>query len=127
MSDSAEFYRDYDNPKTRRKLRAYANLVKASYAKYGNRVIKPRILDIGCASGNFLGYLDASGLDTFGIDISPYMIEQTKRFTKAKTVVYDIQGLDLKLPFNEESFDIVTMFSVIAHIRRPLDALDRVH
>lgn len=37
------------------------------------------VADIGCGPGHVTAYLDASGLDVFGIDLSPVMIEAARR------------------------------------------------
>ena len=128
MNYQEDFYKQYDVSDTDRKVRAYTQLVTDACDRYlpANGGHRRRVLDVGCADGRLLAGLVGAGFDAAGIDISPYLIERVKAPAAAETVVYDIEGPD-EPPFAAESFDLVTMLSVIAHISRPLDALQRVN
>lgn len=128
MTYQQDFYDLYDVSDTGRKVKAYTQLVADACDRYLtlNGTKRRRVLDVGCADGRLLAGLAEAGFDAAGIDVSPYLIKRVKTSTVAETVVYDIQGPD-EPPFAPESFDLVTMLSVIAHISRPLDALQRVN
>ncbi|MBD3155747.1 MAG: methyltransferase domain-containing protein [Candidatus Aenigmarchaeota archaeon] len=86
---------------------------------------KQKILDIGCAGGLFLKKCDDIGLKTYGLDISKYMIEQSKKITKANLFVHD---LNKKLEiFDKNYFDFITMFDVIEHLHSPYYTLNMLH
>lgn len=68
-----------------------------------------RLLDLGCGTGNILRNADASL--KVGIDISTNSIDRAKLFTP-HVFVGDIASL----PFADESFDVVTAFSVLHHV-----------
>jgi len=109
---------------TQKTLEMYAILVLKALGKYKIEETKLKILDVGCAFGYFLRFFDNNGFETYGIDVSTYALQQSKKITKAKTLLCDIQA---KLPFQDDFFDVITMFDVIEHLERPLDALKNVY
>lgn len=65
-----------------------------------------KVLDAGCAAGWYSEYFINQGAVPTAIDISPKMIEATKRRTKGKATV--IHGdLSKNLPFEDDTFDII--------------------
>ena len=77
------------------------------------------ILDMGCFNGNFYNFLKENNfsIKTFtGVDFSERLIERAKnRFPKQKWVVSDCK----ELPFENESFDVVTLMELLEHIDEP--------
>ncbi len=72
-----------------------------------------RMLDIGCGSGVFLGYVKQFKIDIFGIDLNHDILNiLCKRNQDVKAVVADA----IKLPFKENSFDLVTLLDVLEHV-----------
>lgn len=67
-----------------------------------------RVLDVGCGSGEFCRLASARGADASGIDASEVMIEIARRL---------VPGADLRvgamerLPWDEDSFDVVAGFN----------------
>ncbi|MGC5332666.1 class I SAM-dependent DNA methyltransferase [Micromonospora sp. DT62] len=59
------------NPWERAVLTAFADLVRAA----GNGPVA----DVGCGPGRLTGYLHGLGLDAFGVDLSPRMVEVARR------------------------------------------------
>jgi SAM-dependent methyltransferase len=82
------------------------------------------ILDLGCGTGTMLGYLEQYGKVT-GLDAD----EQAIRFCRQRGVE-NVRLLESeRLPFPDQSFDLVTAFDVLEHIRddrRTLDEIRRV-
>ena len=62
-----------ENPFDRAVLALYAELVRDSAPGGG------RVLEIGCGPGRIAAHLAELGLDMFGIDLSPGMIEQARQ------------------------------------------------
>jgi SAM-dependent methyltransferase len=123
--DKEYFQEHYETaPTLRPKAKTFAILANDAFHRYGNKVKEPRALDIGCAYGYFLGFLDDLEFGTFGTDVSHYAIKQATGFTKAKTLISDLQT---GLPFKTNTFDLVTMFSLMAHLEMPLKALREIH
>jgi SAM-dependent methyltransferase len=80
-----------------------------------------RLLDVGCATGDFLVEARRAGYEAAGLEISDYAAGVAKE-----------RGLDVfpgglgDFPAPQGSFDIVTMFHVLEHMEQPGEAL-RTH
>ena len=70
----------------------------------------PRILDVGCGTGGNLEMLEKFGAAE-GVDVSDEALE----FCRAKNLKAR-KGLAEKLPFDDESFEIVTALDVVEHL-----------
>lgn len=95
------------------------------YSKYGKKSCKDiedylkdkkydTLLDIGCGTGYLIDMLSKEHNATFtGLDLSPEMIKQAeaKNILNAKF----IEGRSDKLPFEDNSFDIVTCSQSFHH------------
>jgi 2-polyprenyl-3-methyl-5-hydroxy-6-metoxy-1,4-benzoquinol methylase len=81
------------------------NLLK-SYRKYARAV-----LDFGCGSGEFIGFLKAKGYKAFGYDKSKKIL---KYLTSNKVLTFKSQA---QIPDNY--FDVITCFDVIEHVTKP--------
>jgi ubiquinone/menaquinone biosynthesis C-methylase UbiE len=74
-----------------------------------------RILDVGCGKG-FLAYdftQELPGVDVTGLDISAYAIEHAKEEIGDKLVIGDAT----KLPFPDQSFDLVVSLNTLHNLR----------
>ncbi|MCK9613134.1 MAG: class I SAM-dependent methyltransferase [Bacteroidales bacterium] len=79
-----------------------------------------RILDVGCARGDFLRYLSAKG------NFELYGVERTKNgaFIKTQDTHIKIQTAPLhNNDFQTNFFDVVTMFHVFEHLENPFEML----
>lgn len=113
-------------------VRDYKELGKAMEDIYFPRaVIRERIaegakvLDIGCAFGYFLKCCDDYRLETYGVDISDYAIQQAREITKAKLLTHDVNGG--LATFGDNFFDLITIFDTIEHLASPYNLLKGVH
>jgi SAM-dependent methyltransferase len=80
-----------------------------------------RLLDFGCGAGLFLELAEQRGFDGYGVDLSPDSIEQARtRLTRAK--VFHGSPTDVA-EIAAGGFDVVTMWSVLAHLPRPIEDL----
>jgi SAM-dependent methyltransferase len=78
-----------------------------------------RVLDVGCATGQFVQYAASFGADSYGIDVSKNLIDAAR----AKGHNCEIRGL-----FNvHERFDFIAMNHVIEHVNDPLAYLAHIH
>jgi 2-polyprenyl-3-methyl-5-hydroxy-6-metoxy-1,4-benzoquinol methylase len=80
-----------------------------------------RLLDFGCGAGIFLEYAHKRGFDCHGVDLSPDGIRRAhERPGGSKTYV----GSPLEVPeIATGGFDVITLWSVMAHLAEPLDDL----
>ena len=74
------------------------------------------ILDVGCNSGSLVYNLWQLGFHTlFGVDIDKSRIERGQSaYPEIKEFLRVYDGS--KLPFEDEKFDVITMFDVLEHI-----------
>ncbi|MDP4744667.1 MAG: class I SAM-dependent methyltransferase [Porticoccaceae bacterium] len=79
-----------------------------------------RILDVGCATGQFLQMMnDARAAQVLGIDVSPECIS-TAQAQGLPCLLGDFMLLD-------GQFDLITMWHVIEHLPRPQDYIQHAH
>ena len=72
-----------------------------------------RVLDVGCGTGRFIGSLP-SRYDAVGVDASEGMLDRARR----KGIEVAQSGAD-SLPFDDQTFDLVTTFAVLHHLIDP--------
>lgn len=78
------------------------------------------LLDIGCAAGWFLNYVQKSGFLPFGIEPQANLVRMArKNCPKAKITIGDIQKNKLSL----NNFNVVTLLSVFEHFDNPQKAI----
>jgi 2-polyprenyl-3-methyl-5-hydroxy-6-metoxy-1,4-benzoquinol methylase len=78
-----------------------------------------RVVDVGCSLGLFLDLARARGWDGIGLELAPRALAHARDS-------YGLEVLDKPLAdaaFEAESFDVVTLLSVLEHASRPLDLL----
>ncbi len=81
---------------------------------------KGTLLDVGCGVGHFLAEAQKRGWKVKGLDIS----------SGAKAAAKDLYGIDVEVGsldgglFHSERFDVITLWDVIEHIRKPLENLN---
>jgi len=81
-----------------------------------------RVLDIGCANGNFLEVAKGRGWETYGAEISDY----SSAGAEEKIGNNICRGDFLKAELKSNYFDLVTMFDVIEHFENPILALSKI-
>ncbi|MCM8805035.1 MAG: class I SAM-dependent methyltransferase [Candidatus Omnitrophica bacterium] len=78
-----------------------------------------KLLDIGCGIGIFLDLMKEKNYDVYGIDISEFAINFCKK--RGFTVYKSFNELN----FSEKTFDLITLLDVIAHLKNPIDYLQK--
>jgi 2-polyprenyl-3-methyl-5-hydroxy-6-metoxy-1,4-benzoquinol methylase len=81
-----------------------------------------RLLDVGCATGFFLEAARAGEWDVCGVESNPYQAE----FARDRGLNVRNETIE-ETTFDPQSFDAVTMFEIIEHVRRPVAVLEKVH
>lgn len=82
---------------------------------------KPKILDVGCGTGANLEMLAQFGASE-GVDVSDDALE----FCRKKGLKVH-KGLAESLPFEDESFDVVTALDVVEHLDDDVSGLKEMH
>src|SRR6266542_4298356 len=83
---------------------------------------RPRILDVGCGTGANLELLGGFGLAE-GVDVSAQALE----FCRARGLVDVKQGEAERLPYEDQSLDLVTGLDVVEHLDNDLVGLREMH
>jgi SAM-dependent methyltransferase len=76
-----------------------------------------RILDLGCATGDFLAYATAAGFRPTGVDLNPGLAK------KSMDRGFDVHCGDLRELNLPAEFDAVTLWDVIEHVDDPVGVL----
>jgi len=69
------------------------------------------ILDIGCGTGDFLGYCKNNGWETLGLEP-----DQSARELALKNNNVEVKSLSNLYSLEENSFDVITMWHVLEHV-----------
>lgn len=100
-------YVNYYRQNPVRKLMFYRTLVESVV----QGIERPRLLDVGCALGLFLGVLNPEW-ELFGVDVSNFGIQKAKEaIPHARLEVWD----GTQVPFKER-FDVIVSFDVLEHV-----------
>lgn len=85
---------------------------------------KEKVLDLGCGDGLNVNILYKLGVkNIFGVDISPNLIKSAGKLTpKAKFYLASAE----KLPFKDETFDVVLVDSVFHHFMKYDKAINEI-
>lgn len=89
----------------------------------------PRVLEIAFGTGDILLDLHASGFETYGLDISPYMVDITRRKLRRLGIHLPlVRGRAQELPFVDAYFDsiVITFPTAFVQQQSTLDELARV-
>ena len=73
-----------------------------------------RIVDVGCGVGEFLAFCENREIETYGMEISSFAIEEAKKRTKTKIVQLDVSKEHW--PLQDNYFDAVVVFDVLEHV-----------
>ena len=95
------------------------NAITASLRRAPERI---HLLDVGCSSGAFVHTAVRLGFDAEGVDPAP-AAAQAARVAGLKVE----KGLLHEVGYAEHSFDAVTLFEVIEHVRDPIALLRECH
>jgi SAM-dependent methyltransferase len=80
-----------------------------------------RLLDFGCGAGLFLELAHQRGFAGYGVDLSESSIERARQRPGGEHAYF---GAPLDVPeIAAGGFDVITLWSVMAHLPRPLDDL----
>jgi ubiquinone/menaquinone biosynthesis C-methylase UbiE len=106
-------------------LKIFFDIIHRNSIKLIKEHLKSKILDIGCATGNFLSKIQKinKNLDLYGIDSSKKMIDIAK--SKFKNIkFYNLSAEDIDFPSNY--FDIITIIETFHHFQDQKLVLEKI-
>jgi len=107
--DKNDFFRDTKNIYLKATDYTSNNFIKFVTGNAGKK-----ILDIGCATGEYLLKLNKLGYEFIGIDVNPEYILKAK---EKGLNVYNMNAVSLN--FEDKQFDTVLLFEILEHVNNP--------
>jgi SAM-dependent methyltransferase len=121
---------EFDDPKgtwpsgkaADRLLRHTKQIVRSVQGFLGKKRGEIRLLDVGCSNGAFISAAQSLGIRAAGVEPSAAPAQAA---IESGLEVYQGFLQDIHLP--EASFDVVTLFEVIEHLKDPLSLFEECH
>ncbi len=82
-----------------------------------------RLLEVGCAYGFLLEYLDKRGWDVKGVEVSPLSSSFAQNTLGLDVHTGSLESAD----FEKHSFDVILLLDVLEHLHRPFDVLRHIY
>ena len=125
-----ESMKEFDDPKgtwptgkSAKRLLRHTKQIVADIERYlDNGAHKIRLLDVGCSSGAFVAAAQSLGIEAEGVEPSS---APAKTARESGLKVY--RGLLEELNLPSSSYDVITLFEVIEHLKDPLSLLKECH
>ena len=87
------------------------------------RSCRGTLLDIGCATGNFLHLAERRGWQVLGLEINEKAAMIAMQQFNLKVITQSLEIVELP----HESIDVVTLWDVMEHLSSPREILIRIH
>lgn len=113
-----EYYREWTGVQRQRRLRMW----EARLDRLERRVPRGRLLDVGCAEGTFLELARQRGWEVCGTELSAFAAAEASR--RLSTEIFCGELCEARYP--DRSFDVVTLWHVLEHVRDPGDCLREI-
>jgi len=81
-----------------------------------------KLLDVGAGDGHFLKVAKTANFNIWGTEISPAAVRAAKNLYGLDIHLIEIENAD----FEENFFDVITIWHVIEHVKNPLELLKKV-
>lgn len=90
-----------------------------------NSMFRPRkVLDVGCAKGFLVLAFANLGVEAYGIDVSPYALDQAPQSIRGGLMEIDLNKQ--KLPFDKGTFGLITALGILEYISDLENALAEI-
>lgn len=78
------------------------------------------LLEVGCGTGHFTRWFESLGLECSGLDLSHLMLREAKKLWMNKSL---LRGESARLPFKDDSFDVVVFIACMEYMSDPVRVL----
>jgi 2-polyprenyl-3-methyl-5-hydroxy-6-metoxy-1,4-benzoquinol methylase len=112
------YYREWTGVQRERRLGMWG----ARLDRLERRVSRGRLLDVGCAEGTFLELAKRRGWEVSGTELSAYAAAEASRRLGAEIFCGELS----EARYPDCSFDVVTLWHVLEHVRNPGDCLREI-
>ena len=124
---SAQYFIGSEDEEGQKRTAALKRATAALYLAKVRSLVKvsnPRLLEIGCGSGDFLLEASSHGFTVEGLEYSPHAVEAAnRRLSKRAVQIGSLESNELTADY----YDVAAGFDVIEHVRDPAYALDCLH
>lgn len=123
-----KWYRSHDDPIAL--LRAEAQLrnpwiIRRIHEFFSYKAGQIRVLDVGCGAGFLSNKLAEENFDVTAVDLSASSLEVARQRDHTRKVKY-LQADAYSLPFENDTFDVVTSTDFLEHVSEPKKVLSEV-
>jgi len=114
-----DYYKIWHEKQLRQRVKLWRRRLKLvkKFCKSG------KLLDVGTGDGLFLKVAKTANFEICGIEISPAAVRATKNLYDLDIHLTEIENAD----FEENSFDVITIWHVIEHVNNPIEALKKLY
>jgi 2-polyprenyl-6-hydroxyphenyl methylase/3-demethylubiquinone-9 3-methyltransferase len=121
------WYTAFDDPVAllRAESKAKVPWVLAKIEKYFTVPSQVHCLDVGCGAGFLSNRLAAEGFSVTGLDLSEESLKVARKHDSTQKAQY-VSGDAYKLPFADQSFDVVTAMDFLEHVDNPLQSIQEI-
>jgi SAM-dependent methyltransferase len=120
LYSSGNYARFLSGKYSRKRIRRY-RMTMAPFGRLFTKGHGRSLLDFGCGNGLFLDMAHRRGFDCYGVDLAADAIEVARQKPSGRHAYHGTPADIAQLPAG--GFDVITMWSVLAHLARPVDDL----
>lgn len=81
-----------------------------------------RLLDVGCATGEFLARARELGWEPYGVDLSEHAVRYAREHWRLEVSTGELEDV----PYPDGFFDAITLWNVFEHLYAPLESVERM-
>jgi ubiquinone/menaquinone biosynthesis C-methylase UbiE len=78
------------------------------------------VFEVGCGTAHFTRYFDEIGIDTYGADLSPYMLKEAMRLSRGGKLT---RATSASLPVREKVVDAVAFITCFEYMPAPVEVI----
>ena len=114
-----EYYKIWHEEQFKQRVKLWRRRLKIV-----KRFCKPgKLLDVGTGDGLFLKVAKTANFKIWGTEISPAAVKAAKILHDLDIHLTELENAD----FEENSFDVITIWHVIEHVKNPLELFKKAH